>query len=116
MSSGLPGSKLLAFENGPVRPGFRRIALASEGGESKLLFRQRNKKVVAARPHAEGYSSRVSFRFPPMRFLAVLELADVVAVKCPHDADTGEHRRPPLDERVANKFHGFSTGLSGVFA
>jgi hypothetical protein len=40
---------LLAFENGPVRPGFHRIALASEGGESKLLFRQRNKKVVAAR-------------------------------------------------------------------
>jgi cold shock protein len=47
---------LLAFENGPVRPGFRRIALASEGGESKLLFRQRNKKVVATRTHGSASS------------------------------------------------------------
>jgi hypothetical protein len=32
--------------------------LASEGGESKLLFHRRNKKVVAARTHGSGYSSR----------------------------------------------------------
>jgi hypothetical protein len=49
MSSGLPGSKLLTLKYGTVRPGVRRLALASEGSESKLLFHQGNKKVVAAR-------------------------------------------------------------------
>jgi hypothetical protein len=32
----------------PVCPGFRRLTLASEGRELKLLFHQRNKKVVSA--------------------------------------------------------------------
>jgi hypothetical protein len=35
----------------PVRPGYRRLALASEGSESKLLFHQRNKEVVPAGAH-----------------------------------------------------------------
>ena len=35
----------------PVRPGCRRLALASEGSESKLLFHQRNKEVVPAGAH-----------------------------------------------------------------
>jgi hypothetical protein len=33
----------------PRPPRFGRLALASQGGESKLLFHRRNKKVVAAR-------------------------------------------------------------------
>jgi uncharacterized protein YneF (UPF0154 family) len=62
ISNGLPGSKLLALKYGTVRPGVRRLALASEGRESKLLFHQRNKNAVAAGTHS--YSSRASFRFP----------------------------------------------------
>jgi hypothetical protein len=60
IASGPPGSKLIVYEL--PRPDFRRLALASEGRESKLLFHQRNKKVVAAGTHC--YSSRASFRFP----------------------------------------------------
>jgi hypothetical protein len=58
---------LLAFENGPVRPGFRRIALASKGGESKLLFHQRNKEIVAARTQQQhiGKSAVVMSRLCP---------------------------------------------------
>src|ERR1039458_9998869 len=59
MSSGLPGSKLIVYEL--PRPGFRSLALASEGRESKLLFHQRNKNAVAAGTHSSGYSSRFSF-------------------------------------------------------
>lgn len=62
MSSGLPGSKLIVYEL--PRPGLHRLALASEGRESKLLFHQRNKNAVAAGTHSSGYSSRFSFRFP----------------------------------------------------
>jgi hypothetical protein len=53
MSGGLPGSKLRAVAM-PRRPGYARLALASEGGDSKLLFRQRNKKLVAARTQNSG--------------------------------------------------------------
>jgi hypothetical protein len=43
------GLKIACFRNGPVRPGYGRLALASEGRESKLLFHQRNKQIVAGR-------------------------------------------------------------------
>ena len=43
------GLKIACFRNGPVRPGYGRLALASEGVESKLLFHQRNKQIVAGR-------------------------------------------------------------------
>jgi hypothetical protein len=59
-----PGLKIACFRNDPVRPGYGRLALASEGGESKLLFHRRNKKVVATRTHGSGHASRVSFRLP----------------------------------------------------
>jgi hypothetical protein len=49
MSGGLPGSKLLTLKYGTVRPGVRKLALASKARQSKLLFHQRNKKVVAAK-------------------------------------------------------------------
>src|ERR1700722_12142149 len=50
-----PGSKSLGFEKSPVRPGCRRFALASDRGESKLLFLRRNKQVVAVRTHSSGF-------------------------------------------------------------
>ena len=52
MTSGLPDSKLIVYEL--PRPGFRSLALASEGRELKLLFHQRNKKIVAAGTHAKA--------------------------------------------------------------
>ena len=55
MSGGPPGSKLLDFEKCPVRPGYRRFALAIRGRESKLLFHRRNKKIVAVRTHNSGF-------------------------------------------------------------
>jgi hypothetical protein len=54
MSGGLPGSKLRAFETAPSAPVMGDLHWASEGSESKLLFRQRNKKFVAARTHSSG--------------------------------------------------------------
>ena len=47
MSSGPPGSKLIAYEL--PRPGLHKLAPANRGRESKMLFHQRNKKVVAVR-------------------------------------------------------------------
>jgi hypothetical protein len=57
----LPGSKLLTLKYGPVRPGVRKLALASKARQSKLLFHQRNKKVVAAKTQdrpARGVAQR----------------------------------------------------------
>jgi hypothetical protein len=45
MTSGPTGLKIDWFE---PSPGFDRLAPASQGRESKMLFHQRNKKVVAA--------------------------------------------------------------------
>jgi hypothetical protein len=52
-----PGLKILLSKM-PVRPGSATLALASEEGESKLLFHQRNKEAVAARAHVpyRGYA------------------------------------------------------------
>jgi hypothetical protein len=61
MSSGLPGSKLIVYEL--PRPGFRSLALASEGRESKLLFHQRNKKAVAARTQDRAARHHFLFAF-----------------------------------------------------
>jgi hypothetical protein len=47
MTSGPTGLKIDWFET-QLSPGVDRLAPASRGGESKMLFRQRNKKVVAA--------------------------------------------------------------------
>ena len=46
MTSGPAGLKIDWFETEPS-PGFDRLAPASQGRESKMLFHQRNKKVVA---------------------------------------------------------------------
>jgi hypothetical protein len=43
------GLKIACFRNGPVRPGYGRLASASERRESKVRFHQRNKQVVAGR-------------------------------------------------------------------
>jgi hypothetical protein len=47
MSGGLPGSKLLTLKYGTVRPGVRKLAVASKARQSKLLFHQWNKKIDA---------------------------------------------------------------------
>jgi hypothetical protein len=47
MTSGPTGLKIDWFETQPS-PGFDRLAPASRGRDSKMLFHQRNKKVVAA--------------------------------------------------------------------
>src|SRR5882757_623909 len=46
--------KIACFRNSPVRPGYGRLALSKEARESKLLFHQRNKKIVAAGTHAQA--------------------------------------------------------------
>jgi hypothetical protein len=51
----------LAFENAPSAPVNVRLTLASEGGDSKMPFPQRNKKLVAARIHNSG---NVALRSP----------------------------------------------------
>jgi hypothetical protein len=51
-----PGLEIVCFRNGPVRPGYGRLALASEGREPKLLFDRRNKELVAARTHNTALS------------------------------------------------------------
>jgi hypothetical protein len=66
MSSGLPGSKLLTVKICTGRPGLRRLALASKGRESKLLFHQRNKKVVVAR--TQDHPAHDHLAFSPRRY------------------------------------------------
>jgi hypothetical protein len=63
MSSGPPGSKLIAYEL--PRPGLHRLAPASRGRESKMLFRQRNKKVVAAKTQDRPAHDHFPFAFTP---------------------------------------------------
>jgi len=58
------GLKIACFGNGPVRPGYGRLASASEGHESKLLFHQRNKQVVAVRTHNSGFHRVANGRAP----------------------------------------------------
>jgi hypothetical protein len=58
------GLKIACFRNGPVRPGYGRLALASEGRESKSLFQQRNKKVVASRAHNSAIRRASISAFP----------------------------------------------------
>jgi hypothetical protein len=106
ISSGLPGSKLLAFENNPVRPGHTRLASTSERGESKLLFRPRNKRIVAARTHGPRLFVPFQLPVPPMRILSVGELADVVPVERPHDADARQHRGAAAGRDQDQGFHG----------
>jgi hypothetical protein len=50
MSSGLPGSKLLGYEFPPYGR-FRKFTPPRRGGDSKMLFLQRNKKVAAISRH-----------------------------------------------------------------
>jgi hypothetical protein len=85
------------LEMAPVRPGYARLTLASEGSESKMPFPQRNKKLVAARTQNSG--SFVPLQFPPspmMVFAIRVELTHDVPVQCAHDADPGQHRRAAL--------------------
>jgi hypothetical protein len=46
-----PGLKIACFRKCPSAPVILNFALVSRAGESKLLFRQRNKEVVAGRAH-----------------------------------------------------------------
>jgi len=90
MSSGLPGLKLIVYEL--PRPGLHRLALASEGRESKLLFHQRNKNAVAAGTHS---SVSRQLALSPMRiFAGWIERALDVPVQRSHDPDAREHCRP----------------------
>jgi hypothetical protein len=68
ISGGLPGSKLRAFETAPSAPVMRDLHWRAERGESKRLFRQRNKKLVAARTHNSGNALLWKRRFTPAGF------------------------------------------------
>jgi hypothetical protein len=61
MSSGPPGSKLIAYEL--PGPGLHRLAPASRGRESKMLFHQRNKKVVAVRTQDRPVPAGCNFAY-----------------------------------------------------
>jgi hypothetical protein len=65
ISSGLPGSKLLAFEKCPVRPGFRRIAFGERWARIKTAVppeKQKNCCGEDTRPSEGGPFYRAEFR------------------------------------------------------
>jgi len=61
------GLKIARFRKRPFRPGHTRLALTSEQGESKLLFRPRNKRLVAARTHGPRLFVPFQLPLPRMR-------------------------------------------------
>jgi len=66
-----PGLKIACFRKMPLSPRFARLALASEGGESKTPFPQRNKKLVAARTQNSGSIVPLQLPLSPMRVFAI---------------------------------------------
>jgi hypothetical protein len=114
MTSGPAGLKIDWFETQPS-PGFDRLAPASQGRESKMLFHQRNKKAVAGMtqnrhraiiplrlqpPALRVQARRISSLAPrqlaasPALFLPRgIEHPFDVPVQSPHDADARKHRQ-----------------------
>jgi hypothetical protein len=99
------GLKIARFRKRPFRPGHTRLASTSEQGESKLLFRPRNKRIVAARTHGPRLFVPFQLPLPPMRILSVGELADVVPVERPHDSDARQHRGAAAGRDQDQGFH-----------
>ena len=100
------GLKIARFRKRPFRPGHTRLASTSEQGESKLLFRPRNKRIVAVRTHGPRLFVPFQLPVPPMRILSVGELADVVPVERPHDSDARQHRGAAAVRDQDQGFHG----------